>query len=310
MENHDKIYKQFQDAAQKQETKDFPNMENVWNRVEQKLDTTVLVKQNQIWKKIAVAASVVLVVTLALVFSKSSQKFDIQKQIVTVDTVKARINSAINSDEIITQNPNIKPNAVQILQEKVNQNTVSDATPIVEPQIQEVFDKKAPAQAEVTKVEENVTSKKSEREPSTFKTRKFNAISVNSEAELVVAEAPKAQAVSKKDPPLVIIDGKLQVDKNPSKDTKEVLQKLNVDTIEDISVLSEPMYIINGVRYSEKEVFGPNPTSPYSPLNQQEIETIAVLQKEKATQIYGEAGKNGIIIVTTKNAKPLQKSGK
>lgn len=309
MENHDKIYKQFQDAAQKQEAKDFPNMENVWNRVEQKLDTTVLVKQNQIWKKIAIAASVILVVTLAFLFSPSTQKFDKQKQIVTVDSVKTPINSA-TSDEIITQNPNIKPNAVQILQEKVNQNTISDATPIVKPQIQDIFDKKAAAETEVTKLEENVTSKKSESEPSTFKTRKFNAISVNSEAELVVAETPKAQAVSKKDPPLVIIDGKLQVDKNPSKDTNEVLQKLNVDTIEDISILTQPMYIINGVRYSEKEVFGPNPTSPYSPLNQQEIETIAVLQKERATQIYGEAGKNGIIIVTTKNAKPLQKSGK
>lgn len=309
MEDHDKIYKQFQDAAQKQEAKDFPNMENVWNRVEQKLETTVLVKQNQIWKKIAIAASVILVVTLAFLFSPSTQKFDKQKQIVTVDSVKTPINSA-TSDEIITQNPNIKPNAVQILQEKVNQNTISDATPIVKPQIQDIFDKKAAAETEVTKLEENVTSKKSESEPSTFKTRKFNAISVNSEAELVVAEAPKAQAVSKKDPPLVIIDGKLQVDKNPSKDTNEVLQKLNVDTIEDISILTQPMYIINGVRYSEKEVFGPNPTSPYSPLNQQEIETIAVLQKERATQIYGEAGKNGIIIVTTKNAKPLQKSGK
>ena len=42
MENQDKLYNQFKSAAENAETKDFPGMENVWNRVEQKLDTKVL----------------------------------------------------------------------------------------------------------------------------------------------------------------------------------------------------------------------------------------------------------------------------
>ena len=310
MENHDKLYKQFQDASQKDEAKDFPNMENVWNRVEQKLDTTVLVKQNQIWKKIAIAASVILVVTLVFLFSPSAQKFELENQIVVTDSVKQPINSAITSDEIITQNPNIKPNAAQILEEKVSQNVISDATPIVKPQNHEVFENENSANVEATELKENVVVQNSKKESGTFKTRKFNALSVTSEVATVANQAPKAQAVAEKDPPLLIVNGKLQFEKNPNKDANKILQKLDMNSIDSISVLSEPMYIINGVRYSEKEVFGPNPTSPYSPLNKQEIETIAVLQKEKATQIYGEAGKNGIIIVTTKNGKPLENSGK
>ena len=61
------------------------------------------------------------------------------------------------------------------------------------------------------------------------------------------------------------------------------------------------------MNYSEEELFGPNPTSPYSPLNKQLIETISILQDEKAVSIYGEKGKNGVVIITTKDGKPAPK---
>lgn len=112
------------------------------------------------------------------------------------------------------------------------------------------------------------------------------------------AEAKKKSI--KKDDPLLVIDDKAEDLQN--------IGKLNPEDVESIVVLAEPLYIINGVEYSEKEVFGPNPTSPYSPLNEQDIETISILQKEKATEIYGKKGEKGVVIITTKNGKPKTKT--
>ena len=56
MENNDKIFEQFKKAADNVAPKDFSSMENVWSRVEEKLDNKVLKKETKIWKKIAVAA--------------------------------------------------------------------------------------------------------------------------------------------------------------------------------------------------------------------------------------------------------------
>ena len=68
------------------------------------------------------------------------------------------------------------------------------------------------------------------------------------------------------------------------------------------------MSLIDGVYYSENDLFGKNPTSPYAPLNKQEIKTITVLQDLEATSKYGEKGKKGVVIITTKYGKPTSKN--
>ena len=108
--------------------------------------------------------------------------------------------------------------------------------------------------------------------------------------------AKSAKQTMRKDEPLLVID-------NKAKDM-QTLGKLDPNDVESIMVLPDPLYIINGTEYTEKELFGPNPTSPYSPLNKQEIETLSILQNEKATSIYGDKGKKGVIIITTKDGIP------
>ena len=63
MENQDKIYKQFEQAARNSETKPVPGLDKIWARVEEKLDKEDK-KPILWWKKLAVAASLLLVVTL------------------------------------------------------------------------------------------------------------------------------------------------------------------------------------------------------------------------------------------------------
>jgi hypothetical protein len=49
MDNQDKIFNKIKEASQKAESQDFPSMDKVWNRVEEKLDKKVLKKETKLW---------------------------------------------------------------------------------------------------------------------------------------------------------------------------------------------------------------------------------------------------------------------
>lgn len=51
MDNQDKIFDKIKTASQKAETMDFPGMEKVWARVDEKLDKKALKTKNKLWKK-------------------------------------------------------------------------------------------------------------------------------------------------------------------------------------------------------------------------------------------------------------------
>lgn len=80
MENQDKIFEQFKDASKKAETKDFPAMEKVWARVEEKLDKKEDKRTIALWKKIGIAASFLLFFSLGYQFLKTDEN--------TIDTPK------------------------------------------------------------------------------------------------------------------------------------------------------------------------------------------------------------------------------
>ena len=89
MDNQDKLYQQFKDASQKAPEKDFPAMEKVWSRVEEKLDKKALTKESKLWKKIAVAASILLIITLGSQFLKLENDKNViipETEIVTTET--------------------------------------------------------------------------------------------------------------------------------------------------------------------------------------------------------------------------------
>lgn len=64
MENQDKLYNQFKDAAAKAEDKGFARMDAVWNRVEEKLDNDRHRKAAAWWKYTGIAASFLLFMTV------------------------------------------------------------------------------------------------------------------------------------------------------------------------------------------------------------------------------------------------------
>jgi TonB-dependent SusC/RagA subfamily outer membrane receptor len=309
MDNHDKLYNQIKSAAKNAESKDFPSMDKVWSRVEEKLDKKVLTKQNTLWKKIAVAASLLLFVSIAYQFLKEDEKIEIPQNSTTViDTDKTVVNDSITSEKVVSTeklNPNIKENADEILQKQIIKPASVAVNDTVTNEIYGLIETDNGLNQNAPVADRGFLNSASSNSSSDWLAgRKFESRGVTykkAEKEITTLKtAPKAiQSEKKKSDPLVVMDD--------MKSDKQELSSLSEEEVESIVELNNPLYIINGVYYTELELYGPNPTSPYAPLDKQKIETISILQDEKAISIYGEKGKDGVVIITTKDGKPATK---
>ncbi|CAH0336668.1 hypothetical protein FVB9288_02378 [Flavobacterium sp. CECT 9288] len=74
MDNQDKIFEKIKNASHKAEEKDFPAMEKIWMRVEEKLDEKEDKKAIALWKKLTIAASLLLFFSLGYQFIKTDSK--------------------------------------------------------------------------------------------------------------------------------------------------------------------------------------------------------------------------------------------
>jgi len=306
MDNNDKLFNQIKEASHKQEAKDFAALDKVWSRVEDKLDHKALKKENKLWKKIAVAASFLLLFTVGYQLLKPMDPVNVKKNDITIaDTIQKKTEPTEPQKAIVNTtvpNPVIKQNADKILQKELQKTVVAANETFVAPA---PIAKKSVVMNSVSTASEDAPSAEFEKTNSGFiKSKKSDALSVSRSHDFSEQDINKEQ-VAKKDDPLYVVNGKPLKNEN-DKAKQNGLSNLDPDEIEDIVVLKEPLYIINGQPYSELELFGPNPTSPYAPLNQQEIETLSILQGEKATAAYGSKGSKGVVIITTKNAKPTK----
>lgn len=301
MGTEEKLYKKIQEAAENAEQKDFPGMEKIWARVEDKLETQTLQKEKHLWKKLAVAASVVLVGTLTFFLLQEKENVIIpENTITTIDSSKNSIPTTETTNGLVNTTPEIKKDAEQILQQQIviqNNIVINDTinykskkeviipTPIAMEEVQEV------AKTSLAPSYNNSMSNSASINNSGYlaKGKRYD-ITMNS------AETTQEKDKNAANDDLVVIDGKV---------SKKPLSSLfDNNEIESIIELKEPIYYINGVEYSEESLFGENPTSPYAPLSKQKIDTIVILQPEKAIPIYGEKGKKGVVIITTVGGKP------
>ena len=296
MGTEEKLYKKIQQAAENAEQKDFPGMEKIWARVEDKMETQTLQKEKHLWKKLAVAASIVLVGTLTFFLLQEKENVVIpENTITTVDSSKNTIPTPESANGFVNTTPEIKKEAEQILQQQIviqNNIVINDTinykskkevmipTPIAMEEVQEM------AKTSLVPSYNNSMSNSASSNNSGYlaKGKRYD-VTMNS----AETTQEKDKKVSNED--LVLVDGKL---------TKESLSNLNPDDIDSIIELKEPIYFINGVEYSEESLFGENPTSPYAPLSKQKIEKIEIIQPADAVKIYGKKGEKGVVIISIK----------
>ena len=296
MGTEEKLYKKIQQAAENATQKDFPGMEKIWARVEDKLETQTLQKEKHLWKKLAVAASIVLVGTLAFFLLQEKENVIIPENTITaIDSSKNSIPTPETANGLVNTSPEIKKDAEQILQQQiVIQNNI-----VINDTINYKSKKEVLLSAPIA-MEEVQEMAKTSLVPS-YNNSMSNSASINNSGylakgkryDVTMNSAEKTQEKDKKiaNDDLVLVDGEL---------TKESLSNLNPDDIDSIIELKEPIYFINGVEYSEESLFGKNPTSPYAPLSKQKIEKIEVIQPVDAVKIYGKKGEKGVVIISIK----------
>ena len=295
MGTEEKLYKKIQQAAENAEQKDFPGMEKIWARVEDKLETQTLQKEKHLWKKLAVAASVVLVGTLTFFLLQEKENVIIPENTITaIDSSKNSIPTPETANGLVNTSPEIKKDAEQILQQQiVIQNNI-----VINDTIN--YKSKKEVALPTIAMEEVQEVAKTSLAPS-YNNSMSNSASTNNSGYLAKGKRyditmNSAETTQEKDKnaandDLVVIDGKL---------TKKSPKNISNADYESVIELKNPLYYINGVAYTEEELYGENPTSPYAPLSKQNIDTIVVLQPERAIPIYGDKGKNGVIIITIK----------
>jgi hypothetical protein len=321
MDNQDKIFDKFKEAAQNAELKDFPGMEKVWSRVEEKLDKKEDKKTIALWKKIAIAASLLLLISLGSQFFLSDKTKEIQNnQVVVTDSVETKTqNAVVEKDGVAVENSEIVPkeDAVKILdkqiqqQQKVAVNEIQrsfseptadavSAAPVLNEVVVAAPVQSAPKYAE----EEEVAVEQDKNESFGY------SKAVQKESARVAFAEKQSSVKAKKSAPLVVINGNAMANSDDAKKDKMMsaeMSNLEPSNVDSLVILDEPLYIIDGIYYSENDLYGLNPTSPYAPLDKQEIKTITILQDLEATSKYGEKGKKGVVIITTKTGKPVNK---
>ncbi|PIF71776.1 hypothetical protein [Flavobacterium sp. 2] len=321
MDNQDKLFDKIKQASQNAEFKDFPGMEKVWSRVEEKLDKKEDKKTIALWKKIAVAASLLLLISLGSQFFLSDKKSVTETQKVVIQEKEKSKEPVLNQENTIPSSSSglvSNEEAAKIL-EKQNkgQKAVAiheEAAPNIQT-IEPLADKKvyteplASAPALVAPVQQNYAEEQDNAAFSKDETVSAARYSKAKESAKVAYGAKQFQSV-KKSTPLVILNGNAVAHSDDAKKDKMLqneLPNLNPENVDSLVVLDEPLYIIDGIYYSENDLFGNNPTSPYAPLDKQDIKTITILQDLEATEKYGEKGKKGVVIITTKTGKPTPK---
>jgi hypothetical protein len=216
----------------------------------------------------------------------------------------------LNSNEIIVQKDSV-PQTNSVLDEAVTSQ--ENANPVIKPEAEKILEKQifsapkvatAETVATPTKFDKDTVSTAFEVPTMVNRSHVPQNAAMHDDVKTMEVFINKENKVSnaKKEKPLLVYNNKAE--------DKQTVKEVEMDEIESIIELPDPLYIINGTEYTEQELFGPNPTSPYTPLSEQEIDSITVLQQEKAILTYGQKGKKGVVIISTKNGKPAAKKRK
>lgn len=280
--NEDHFEQKFRKAAMGDD-RPFESMGKVWDRVESKMDRRRLILQKTLWKQWAIVASVLLIATIGY-------QVYVTAPATTPETV---VPPAVVVDEqtpTTDPSPEIIPEAEEVLQTQI------ERAPVVAVQKPSAPVADAPVAAEtqitIAPVADSTVKEDRNAMPNApMATQVFPARGVK---QMSVA----SEEVAKKHDPLYVLDGKVTTKE------KAVAAKEGGTVVK----LDNPLYIINGEEYTEKQLFGPEPTSPYAPLDEQDIESISILQGKEATDGYGRKGKKGVVIITTKTGKPKTKN--
>ena len=275
MGTEEKLYKKIQQAAQNAEQKDFPGMENIWARVENKLETQTLQQEKHLWKKIAVAASIVLVGTLAFLLLQPKENIIVPENTISaIDTTKNEIPTPESANGFANTNPVIRKDAEQILQQQIviqNNIVINDTinyssrkeVTIHNPMMLEEVQAKTSFAPELRNDASNAAFLSNQGFAAKGKAYSITTVSAED-----ISQEPIKEMMNND---FVIIRGQIS---------------------QESANGNEPLIVLNNHLVTKAILNDIDPNS---------IASVTVLKNQAAISLYGEKGKNGAIVLTTKN---------
>jgi hypothetical protein len=334
MNSEDKIYSKIKNASHKAE-KDFPGMDKVWNRVEEKLDNTIVVQKKNTWQKLAIAATVLLSFSIIYQFVSNEETFkgkiknneanpvmvsndsvkkiiDTKKEVVVNNSIPAKPGTKINPTPIsngasvetsfyleTNKSSDVSNDDSELKMEASENNSV------IEDKVQPLneLNKNSNTENEIS-FRNSALNSSSSNNAYLAPTKKYEKTAKPVKSKYKIRKSKTKVEPVQQNKDLVVIDG-VAMDKYY--DAEKELNKIREEEIAETTYLPNPLYIINGIEYSEESLFGKKPTSPYAPLDKQRITSTNILKPADAIKIYGKKGEKGIVIITTKDGKPAEK---
>ncbi len=305
MNNEEKIYNKIREASHNDSETAFPGMEKVWNRVEEKIDNAQTKKKSAFWKKLTIAASFLLFFMVGYQLFQNQEQLEkpleLNKPIETKETnlEGSKINETPMDDLKISTNTNSPkkeitfPSTITLVQDDVavvyEKAALDDEIENETKQISATVELMSKSEA----IERGYMNTASTNTPDFLNNRKIYEAKVVKSAFVPeeIDDKSEQKALQQKPADLLLIDDEL---------SKKTVEDINLENYEIKLHLTNPLYIINGLEYSEESLFGENPTSPYAPLNKQKIKEIKIIEPNDAKSTYGDKGKNGVVIITIK----------
>ncbi|WP_417351765.1 YfbK domain-containing protein [Flavobacterium alkalisoli] len=302
MENQDKLYEQFKDAAGKAEEKGFDRMEAVWNRVEDKLDRKKKRRGAIYWRYGGVAAALLILLALGGRFFNNHTSPELPEQ-----NPETQV-TTIDHDKIEeTFSPTAKDSEkIEVVIGKENTTTYTSETDSIKfesiTQKARVWNSKS--SEDEFWIKGNVTE---EVKFKPLDARKKEVVAESTQLDEVVVTSYRSvtshksamavatiQAESLEDRantvPIQSLQGKVsgvKINEQPGVDKTIMLRGAG-----SISSNVEPLYVVDGLPVDEKT---------FRNLNQNDITSIAVYKDAVATSIYGNRGANGVVVISTIN---------
>ena len=299
MENLNKIDQFFKEENKKfEENISFPDFENVWGKIENRLDKTENKKKNiALWLPYSIAASLVITIGLMYFFTQKSENREIT--IASSNAIQKPLNqdnrNFLDSVKLVEINQSIQKNIQKTIDKNqlVSKKYISNTNEmIVTPQPSII----ASSYININDENRNVLSDEEMAEQTKNDSAIVLAANILEEKEAERNSALKmmrakenAQSLAQENPSRLAdaTNDDLYTEQNRLEDVKIIVNKE-----------SQPLYIIDGYVAD---------TSFLRKYNLKKITSLNIIEGENAVQLYGDYGKKGVVVMTTKGLSSKEK---
>lgn len=309
MENFNNIDQLFNEESKKtEENTEFPRFENVWEKVEARLDQVENKKKIfPIWLPYSIAAS--LAITVGLVYFLN-QKTEINTvNIASNNVVKNSVNQSVGEisdtseitkiDETVKQNiSDFKKTESAIMRTSTAQNIMPKVVSNQE-SVKPVFVENAEAfEVNPNEINEIASSKINEEKQMQEAKNALLESSMHQKEEVVKTFAMK-ETKTRANNIQNIIPEENHVTLAESTDVSEISDDEDFSNVKiAMNKNSQPLYIIDG--YVADAKFLKN-------YNVKKITSLNIVEGENAVHLYGNSGKKGVVVITTKGLTSQEK---